>query len=293
MDQRSFLLIANPEAGRGRGKKIAEKVRTTLQAHFPVTCCYPVDEKHLWEITKEKANGHSDILVVGGDGTIHQVVNAMGPNHLSTLCIVPAGTGNDFTKVVDIGKTLYDQINTILNGKTRTIDLGICNERLFINGVGIGFDGQIVYEMLHRKTWLSGHAAYYYHVLRILAGYKERPFNLLLDSIQYQKDLILMTVGNGTTFGGGFKLTPNAAIDDGLLDICLVGKLSPLRRFLNVPKLSNGSHLSLPEIEERRVKEVEVKGNDLLEAHIDGEYLGKPPFNIKVLPKALSVRVRH
>ena len=293
MEKRSFLLVANPVSGSGSGIKIAERVGDVLRQHHPVDIFYTKGEQHIKDNLLQQTQGHSDIVIVGGDGTIHQVVNALGAHHRATLSLIPAGTGNDFAKVLDLGRGIDEQINSSLHGKVRELDLGVCNERLFVNGVGIGFDGQIVYEMLHKKTWLKGHAAYYYHVLRILAGYKERPFEYSLDGESQKKDLILMTIGNGTTFGGGFKLTPNARPDDGWLDICLIGKLSPIKRFLNVPSLSNGSHLKLKAIEEQRVKRLEVAKSDLLEGHIDGEYLGRPPYSIKIFEKALKVRERN
>ena len=103
--------------------------------------------------------------------------------------------------------------------------------------------------------------------------------------------MILLTVGNGTTFGGGFKLMPEAKIDDGLLEICEIGKISGLRRFLNVNKLSGGTHGSLKEINFYQAKSVKIEANDMLFAHIDGERMGQPPFEIRILPKALQLRI--
>lgn len=287
------MLIANPKAGNNRALHVAKKALQFFQEK-DIYCqleetsakqnAQKVAEQHL-------ATEHTDLVVIGGDGTINEAVNGMGA-HQATLSILPCGTGNDFIKNIDIGRNLEEQLNTALNGQQLEIDLGLCNGRKFLNGVGIGFDGQIVRDMLHRKTWLRGHAAYYYHVLRILASYKERSFDFLLDGAQSKKDLILMTIGNGTTFGGGFKLTPDAKLDDGYLDICLIRPISAARRFLNVPRLSNGTHLKLDEIEVVRVKTLKVEENTLLEGHIDGEHLGKPPFSISLLPRALKIRVR-
>lgn len=234
---------------------------------------------------------HTDLVVIGGDGTINEAVNGMGESK-AVLSILSNGTGNDFIKNITIGPTVDEQLDTVVHGKTRTIDLGVCNGRKFLNGVGIGFDGQIVRDMLHKKTWLSGHAAYYYHVLRILASYKERTFQFSLDDTAMEKDLILMTVGNGTTFGGGFKLTPHAQLDDGLLDVCLIGPISAARRFLNVPSLSKGTHHHLPEIDLIKTKTLKIAANPLLEGHIDGEHMGTPPFKIEIADKALTVRVK-
>ena len=173
-----------------------------------------------------------------------------------------------------------------------SIDLGICNDRKFANGVGIGFDGQIVEDMNgHKIPFLKGHAKYYYYVLQILASYVPRDFDYSMDGVSENKSLILMTVGNGTTFGGGFNLMPNAKIDDGLFEVCTIGNLSPIRRFLNIHRLSNGTHESLAEVHFYQSKSVVVKENPFLFAHIDGEQMGRPPYNIKVLPNALKLRI--
>ena len=138
---------------------------------------------------------------------------------------------------------------------------------------------------------LKGHAKYYYHVLTILASYKERSFSYTINDESASSDLILMTIGNGTTFGGGFKLMPDAKIDDGFLEVCKIGAISAVRRFLNISKLSNGSHGRLSEVSFEKAKSVRIDKNDLLYAHADGEDIGQPPYDIQILPKALTLRI--
>lgn len=231
----------------------------------------------------------TDLIIVGGDGTINESINGLDMD--VPVSMIPAGTGDDFVKMIDIGKRLDKQIHTAVYGKVKTIDLGSCNNRKFINGVGIGFDGQIVEDMIAKRVpLLKGHAAYYYHVLRILGGYKEKAFHFSINEEKHQKELIILTVGNGSTFGGGFKLMPDAKIDDGLLEICEIGKISGLRRFLNIGRLSKGTHGVLNEVKLYQATHIFVDENPMLFAHIDGERMGRPPFEIKILPKALRIR---
>ncbi len=233
----------------------------------------------------------SDVIIIGGDGTINEAVNGLAYD--IPVSIIPAGTGNDFTKNITLGKTQEEVFQTAVDGKVTRTDLGKCNERLFLNGVGIGFDGQIVEDMASKRVpLLKGHAAYYYHVLRILGSYKVKPFDFDVDGKPLKKDLILLTIGNGTTFGGGFKLMPEAKIDDGLLEVCEIGDLSPWKRFLNIHRLSNGSHGDLKMVEFHRAKNVRIEASELLYAHIDGERLGQPPFNIEIQPEFLQLRVQ-
>ncbi len=232
---------------------------------------------------------YSDLLVMGGDGTLNEAVN--GLKFDIPVSIIPGGSGNDFVKNIDIGKTLGDQIENIIHGDLHRIDLGEANQRKFLNGVGVGFDGQIVEDMLHTEVpLLYGHAKYYYHVLRILASYQPRSFSLEVDGDKIRRDLILLTIGNGTTFGGGFKLTPNAKLNDGQFEICTVGKISALKRFMNILRLKNGSHIVLREVKNFNCRSIMIQGNESLYCHIDGEPFGNPPLDIKILPGALSIR---
>ena len=288
---RNIFIIWNPAAG-GRGARVVQQLKGYLDNH---EISYTIEDTHLTKnatnSVKEKLNdSFTDLIIVGGDGTINEAIN--GLDYDIPVGIIPAGTGDDFIKMVEIGKSISQQIETAVHGSIRSIDLGECNGRKFINGVGIGFDGQIVEDMVAKRVpLLKGHAAYYYHVLRILGWYKEKTFKYQLDEQKQEKDLILLTIGNGSTFGGGFKLMPEAKIDDGVFEVCSVGKLSGLKRFLNIHRLSNGTHGILKAVDSYQAKEVYVEENPQLFAHIDGERMGQPPYKINVIPNALRVRV--
>lgn len=287
---RKIFIIWNPASG-GKSFKIVKRLSGQLDAHQMNYLVVDTSRsKNATTPVKEKLDhSFTDLIIVGGDGTINEAIN--GLQFDIPVSIIPAGTGDDFVKMIEIGESLDEQIETAVGGKIKSIDLGICNSRKFINGIGIGFDGQIVEDMVSKHIpLLKGHAAYYYHVLRILGRYKEKSFGYQIDKRRYSKDLILLTIGNGSTFGGGFKLMPEAKIDDGLLEVCEIGKLSGIRRFLNIHKLSNGTHGSLGMVNLYQAKRVLVNENPMLFAHIDGERLGNPPFDISILTKALKLR---
>lgn len=286
-----FLIVSNPTSG---GRRKNQKTLRSLVSFL--------EQKSLnYELktTQKKGDGTrivsesqdiDHLVVVGGDGTINESINGLSND--IPVSIVPAGTGNDFVKNVPLKKSLDDQFDRILNGNDWKIDLGECNGRKFVNGIGIGFDGQIVEDMQTRQVpLLKGHAKYYYHVLTILASYRDRPYQFELDRRPGKERLILMTIGNGTTFGGGFKLMPNAQLDDGLLEVCTIGPIGALRRFLNISKLSSGSHGRLDEVEFHQAKEIRVEASSMLYAHMDGEAIGLPPFDVKVLPGAMTLKV--
>ncbi|WP_462253577.1 diacylglycerol/lipid kinase family protein [Ekhidna sp.] len=292
MSERKIFVVWNPFAG-GKVAANCKKLSTALEDRKIDFQVFDTNETKsaAKTVSKYLDQTFTDLIVIGGDGTINESIN--GLKYDIPVGIIPSGTGDDFIKNISIGKTVNDFIDTAIDGTIIRIDLGQCNDRKFVNGVGIGFDGQIVEDMTAKPVrFLKGHAAYYYHVLRILGGYREKQFQFSLDDgKKHSEELILLTIGNGTTFGGGFKLMPDAKIDDGVLEICEIGKVSPLRRFLNVARLSKGTHGVLKEVKFHKSKEVLVEANDLLFAHIDGEKMGNPPFNITVLPKALQLRI--
>jgi diacylglycerol kinase (ATP) len=290
---RKFFVIANPFAGRKKvGKLLSELSDFFLaQAHevtFEVHETTP-DAKGDILVEQHLDASFTDLVIVGGDGTIHEAINGLKQN--IPVSIIPAGTGNDYVKVLKIGTSLEEQFETVISGAITSVDIGTCNGRKFVNGIGIGFDGQIVADMLHRRTpLLSGHAKYYYHVLHILSGYRSREYRVTVDDKFQHKMMILMTIAKGTTFGGGFKLTPHAQLDDGQLAVCEVATIPGWKRYANLLRLQNGSHDVLKEVQLYKAQNILIEENELLEGHIDGEYLGKPPFDIGIIPGGLKVR---
>lgn len=284
--------MANPASGTKKLERILrELVDFFASKNYQFDVFLTAKKQNGWKIVAENfTESCTDLVILGGDGTINEAVN--GLKYDRPISIIPCGTGNDFSKTINIGKSLEEHIQVIDHGLPIKIDLGECNGRKFVNGVGIGFDGQIVADMQNRKSFLKGPAKYYYFVLRILASYKARLFNYQMDDKKFDKELILLCIGNGTTFGGSFKLVPKSSIIDGKLDICEIGKISPVKRFLNIHRLQNGTHGALTAVNFHQAETIKIEENPSLFAHIDGEFFGNPPFEIKILPNALTVRVK-
>lgn len=291
---RRILVVHNPVAGRGRAAKVFPLVAKMLHDHgMSFTSAITSPNQNATEVVKGYLdNTYTDVVVVGGDGTLNEVVNGMLGFALP-LGIIPAGTGNDYVKMLNLGSSLQEQMDTALHGPVHAVDLGKCNSRLFVNGMGIGFDGQIAKNMTESTTWLTGHAKYYYHVLKILSSFDSVNLSLTLDGAPQKKDYLLLTIAKGTTFGGGFKLTPEAHLADGQFAICHVAPISPLRRFLNIRKLEKGTHHQLPEVSFTKAGHIHIGASSEALAHLDGEFIGSPPFDISVLPKALLVRTQN
>ena len=293
MKRRSFLIVYNPTAGNKRSSSILKRIETFYKDHDIPYFIYKTSINEFSHcgisqlITDEK---FTDILSVGGDGTLNTVVNE-NINHQLPVSVVPIGTGNDFSKNLNIGKDLIAQLNTSINGKIKWIDVGLCNDRYFLNGMGIGFDGRIAH-LLKKRSFFQGSLAYLLTVFLNLANYKELPLTFSLDKRKFERRIFLLTIGNGTTFGGGFKVTPSALLDDGYLDICLIEKIPPFRRFIKLIQLRTGNHHKLREVTFFKSKEIEIKSATVF-THMDGEPLNHPPYMISILPKKIPVRTNQ
>ncbi len=231
----------------------------------------------------------NEVFVMGGDGTLNYVVNELQGKNL-IISIVSNGTGNDSVKSLHGVLNFEKQVDIALNGIIRKFDLGICNDRYFVNGVGIGFDGEVVKEMVERGNKRGTHLDYLLTVLRIVAGFKEKVLKFSMDGAPYQKKILIMTISNGTTFGGGFIINPYAKTNDGLLDICILNEVAPLMRFWHLPKLKTGAHHKMKETEFHLASTISIEATDQLVAHLDGEYIGHPPFEISIEKEALLIR---
>lgn len=239
--------------------------------------------------TIKKNPSIDEVFVMGGDGTLNYVVNEIQGSKLP-ISIVSNGTGNDSVKSLHGELNFEKQVDIALNGIVRKFDLGICNGRYFVNGVGIGFDGEVVREMVERGNNRGTHLDYLLTVLRIVAGFKEKALQFSMDGKRFQRKILLLTISNGTTFGGGFIINPFALTNDGLLDVCILNEISPIKRFWHLPKLKTGTHHKIKETEFHLATNISIEATDQLVAHLDGEYIGHPPFEISIEKEALLIR---
>ena len=232
----------------------------------------------------------NEIIVLGGDGTLNYVVNELLENQLP-ISIVSNGTGNDSVKSLHGERNFEKQVEIAIHGRIQRFDLGLCNGRAFVNGLGIGFDGQVVEQMSKRNKKRGSHMDYLMTVLKTVAGFREKELSFSLDGKKFTRKILLMTVSNGTTFGGGFVINPYARSNDGLLDVCVLNEISPLARFWHLHKLKTGSHDALKASEFYKARKVHIERSGELVAHLDGEFIGHPPFDISIVPDAIQVRV--
>ena len=277
------LIVVNPAAGKGKAKGVVERLSNHPAMVNRAAQTY-------WTSPDSYANGglksvvttgeHARIVVVGGDGTVNQVVNSLGDRTMP-IGVIPAGTSNDFIKNLSLGKTLDERIETALTGRVRKIDVGVCNGRVFLNGVGIGFDGKVVEHIHQHGKKFGGDLAYLYTVLKILWKYDAPLVTFAKEGQETSGKVFMLTIANGTTFGG-FKLAPDAKIEDGKLDVCYIPQLGKVSRFMAIPSFQKGTQFEKKMARHFHIEKMDVKFSKGAVAHLDGEFIGSPPFEINL-----------
>jgi len=294
MDDQKFFLIVNLIAGHGRCKELFPKIRAELdrrgvdyELHFTNE---PLEATDVAKMGIEA--GFSRIIAMGGDGTVNEVANGLNGVD-ATLCVIPAGNGNDFVRTIGIPSDPIHALDVLGSGVERTIDLGlVADDRCVINGLGIGIDAQVARDVLEMDR-LRGVPAYLTAAVKEVFRFKAFPIVLTVADWKLELECLSLGIANGPFCGGGFKLAPRAEVDDGRIDIAAVGDFPRVERLIRLPQARAGKHLSLSRVHYRQVERVTVSSPAKLVAHIDGEpyQLPREPFDVAVLPRALRVLV--
>lgn len=284
--------IINPAAGRGRTAKIWPTLETVTKSNgkpgTPYFTAGPGDAERLArELPRQ---GYRRLLVVGGDGTVHEVLNGLDLNQ-AQLGIVPTGSGNDFCRVLGISKKPREAITQLLQGKTRRVDIGLVNGRRFLNTLGVGFDAEVVRLTNEQQSRFKGTMAYVASLIKVLREYRNQNLTIETGGASFTGKMLLAEVGNGQYVGGGMRLVPLAKVDDGLFHLCLVGNVTKGEILLNIHKMLSGTHLSHPKVSTLTAREIVISSQRPLIVQADGEIIGKTPVKVEIVPQALEILV--
>jgi YegS/Rv2252/BmrU family lipid kinase len=287
---KKYAVIINPAAGRGKSKKLENRLNKLLMEEFGEIDVFRTEyPKHAEELAAQLKNEYTVIIAAGGDGTINEIVNGMMGGK-AALAVVPTGSGNDFTKMLNLPKDMSTVIKIIKEDKRKKIDIGKVGDRYFPNGMGIGFDAWVVRESM-KVSRLRGFLIYLYSVIKTVFLYKNQTITFTANSETSLRDIFLIAIGNGKAMGGGFFLTPQAEVEDGQLDVCIIRALSKREVLLNLPKAIHGKHTELKQVEMLKTDKVVIRSDEGIAVHADGELLGMEFKNleISVIPAALEV----
>jgi diacylglycerol kinase (ATP) len=286
---RRLALLVNPTSGKGRGGRLLDPVAERLRhSGIDVDVVVGRDADEAFDRVRNRvAEGVDGLVAVGGDGLVNIALQVVAGTDVP-LGIVPAGTGNDIARA--LGLALDDPVAAVdlaSRGVTRPIDLGRANGRWFAGVLGSGFDS-MVNERANRMTWPSGRSRYNLAILAELRTFRPVPYTLELDGESWQTEAMLVAVGNGSSYGGGMRVCPDARLDDGLLDITVLGPISK-PEFLRVfPTVYKGTHVNHPAVTVRRARQV-VLTSPGVTAYADGERVSVLPVHVEAMPEALRV----
>ena len=279
--KKNIAIVCNPLAGNGRAVALAEKILRELSARNIANKLY----KESWP---PEFSTFTDIFIVGGDGTLNYFINHY-PGIKTPLVIFNGGTGNDVHWLLYGEKNFEEQLEIALTSPPRPIDAGTCNERFFINGVGIGFDGAVAKALTGKKK-LPGKTSFLITILKKIFFYRSGLYHISSNEINEPGRKLMIGIANGRRAGGGFHIAPTAVADDGWLDAVLIGTISPLKRLRYLPVIEKGKHLDLSFINYFKTKKILVESDELMEAHLDGEYYSGKKMEIEILPAKFLFR---
>lgn len=287
---RKLKFIINPAAGDGSAKNTIQLIHDRMEKeNFEYSIAISGYKGHVEILAKEAVlENYTDVIAVGGDGTVLEVFNAIFNNDIN-LGILPSGTGNDLVRMLDIHENHEDTLEKIINGQTRAIDIGLVNNIYFLNVVGMGIDSEIVEMTEKAKKFLKGTAAYVYSTFRMLATYKCKKIRIEIDGKIIERTAYLVAVGNGKFYGGGMMITPEAEIDNEAFQITVINKMPKLKFTILFRKVFSGQHIYETPVEVFHGKNVKITSNDSLKINADGNIIGEKKCNIHILPKAQKV----
>jgi diacylglycerol kinase (ATP) len=253
---------------------------------------------HLTELARGVASEGRLVVVVGGDGTLNEVVNGLAGS-TAELAVLPSGTGQDFGRTHGIPTRFEDAVSVALGGESRSVDLGRAvfagaegeQRRLFANVGSVGMSGAVARRANSMSKALGGRATFYYALVREFVAWKNTEVTVALDGGERRGRMHDVILANGRWHGGGMKLAPDASPYDGLFDVVLIGDIGKLDFVTTSPKLYKGGHVHHPRVEVVRSAAVTVEAAVPLPFELDGEQCGTSPVRFDVLPAALRVRV--
>ncbi|MET4703816.1 diacylglycerol kinase family protein [Frigoribacterium sp. UYMn621] len=293
------VVAINPSASFGKGRSVGPAVVQALRGagHRVTALSEPTFADLHREAEKAIALVPDALVVVGGDGMVSLGTNLVAATAIP-LGIVPSGTGNDVSRglKIPIGQTdaAIDLLLAALGHEPRVIDAVLVRrsgepDRWYAGVLSAGFDA-LVNERANLWRWPRGKSRYNLALLRELATLHPTTYRLVLDGVEWNTAGTLVSIANNTSFGGGMLITPDALLDDGLLDVCVVEPLSRTA-FLGIfPRVFKGTHVTDPRVSIRRARRVRIEAAGVV-AYADGERVGALPLEIEVVPGALRILV--
>lgn len=289
--KKKLLFIVNPKAGLDREKALTGVIQRYLDLHqFDYRLKTTQHAKHGVAMAKQAVQeGYDGVIVVGGDGSINDVLNGIYGSDL-VLGIIPKGSGNGLARSLNLPFKEQKAIEKINQWQFTTIDLGLANGHLFASNAGVGFDADVT--QAFKDNRVRGFFSYLGIIVRSIWRYKEKDLHLTTGQEEKQQAFFMLTIANAPQLGYNFKIAPKALLDDGYFDLVqirkfpkIMGAFIGLRAFLG--RIENSSYVKIS-----KIKEVAISHPDLKVLQIDGDALPcHSKVSVEILPKAQKVLI--
>ena len=296
-------LIFNPLADRGRSSDLETSVQHILDKHPGAEWSTTEYSNHATELAEQAAQDGFDVVVaVGGDGTVHEVVNGLmrvPEDQRPVLGSVPIGSGNDFSSNVGIPDEIEDALERAFNGEIKRIDIGQLTDgsgqsEYWNNTLGIGFDAAVTV-ISYQIRRLQGFTMYLWAVIKTIVLHHHAPrMKIVTDQEEINENILMFVACNGPREGGGFYVAPDAILDDGLFHYAMIENVSRPMMFRLIPEVMNGTHGRFKQVRMGHFRELQLTSEAPVTIHMDGEVFAGfdssvTELQIKILPNALRV----
>ncbi len=293
MNAARTLVITNPAAKHGEAARLLPVIERLLQS-IPHDTVETQAMGHATDIALSAA-GYDLIVAVGGDGTVHEVLNGLmrrPADDRPALGLLPTGSGNDTRRTLGVPEDLTEAALALATGVRKRFDVGLCNGIYFNNSFAAGLDAKVTAKAVEYKvtTKRSGLWLYLTALLHVLFN-DLSSFELRI-SFDGQPpevhDTLIVAVTNGPTYGGGFFITPDAVSDDGQFDVCMIDPLSLPQALVRLPFVIAGKHTKMRPVHMSRHTSLVIECDSAVPAQIDGEVLLESRYDISILPRAIE-----
>jgi len=292
-EKKKIVFIVNPKAGiTPKSKVVIELLAGNLipSSRFIPEVLFTERAGHATEIAKDAIERGADIIVAsGGDGTVNEVACAL-INTGIPMGILPAGSGNGLARCLGISMSYALALRTIMRGNTKLMDVATVNDQLYTSIAGIGFDAHVARKFA--DTYIRGVISYMKIVLNEYSAYKPVTYKLTIDGVEMEKHALMIIFANGNQFGFNTRIAPDAKVDDGLLDVCIIKKM-PVSQLLNLGyHMMKGTTVKTGFAEYFKAQNITIDNISDPFMNIDGEpKMMQSPVKIGIIPLSLRVIV--